>query len=91
MLLAACGGEYAPRTGDLLFQLTAAEGMTDAIVAATERGGAVTFSHVGIVEATAGFTARRNDTRPSRRSIRACGARRSGSFWPVQRGAAGGR
>lgn len=54
MLLAACGGEYAPRTGDLLFQLTAAEGMTDAIVAATERGGAVTFSHVGIVEATAG-------------------------------------
>ena len=28
--------------------------MTDAIVAATERGGAVTFSHVGIVEATAG-------------------------------------
>ena len=54
MLLAACGGEYTPRTGDLLFQLTAAEGMTDAIVAATERGGAVTFSHVGIVEATAG-------------------------------------
>ena len=54
LLLAACGGEYAPRTGDLLFQLTAAEGMTDAIVAATERGGAVTFSHVGIVEATAG-------------------------------------
>ena len=28
--------------------------MTDAIVAATERGEAVTFSHVGIVEATAG-------------------------------------
>ena len=54
MLLAACGGEYTPRTGDLLFQLTAAEGMTDAIVAATERGEAVTFSHVGIVEATAG-------------------------------------
>ena len=54
MLLAACGGEYTPRTGDLLFQLTAAEGMTDAILAATERGGAVTFSHVGIVEATAG-------------------------------------
>ena len=54
MLLAACGGEDAPRTGDLLFQLTAAEGMTDAIVAATERGGAVTFSHVGIVEAMAG-------------------------------------
>lgn len=48
MLLAACGGEYTPRTGDLLFQLTAAEGMTDAIVAATERGEAVTFSHVGI-------------------------------------------
>mgnify|MGYP001514576357 CR=1 FL=1 len=46
MLLAACGGEDTPRTGDLLFQLTAAEGMTDAIVAATERGGAVTFSHV---------------------------------------------
>lgn len=53
MLSAACGGEYAPRTGDLLFQLTAAEGMTDAIVAATERDGDVTFSHVGIVEAAA--------------------------------------
>ena len=53
LLLFACGGEYAPRTGDLLFQLTAAEGMTDAIVAATQRGEAVTFSHVGIVEAAA--------------------------------------
>ena len=73
MLLAACGGEYAPRTGDLLFQLTAAEGMTDAIVAATERGGAVTFSHVGIVEATAGgaFVVEAADS--SRRTGERCG------------------
>lgn len=52
-LLAACGGEYAPRTGDLLFQRTASEGMSDAIAAATQRGTAVTFTHVGIVEAAA--------------------------------------
>lgn len=85
MLLAACGGEYAPRTGDLLFQLTAAEGMTDAIVAATERGGAVTFSHVGIVEATAGgaFVVEAVDTSVRRTPL--------GEFLAVQRGAAGGR
>ncbi len=53
MLSAACGGEYAPRTGDLLFQRTAAEGMGDAIAAATQRDTAVTFTHVGIVEAAA--------------------------------------
>ena len=52
LLAAACGGEYAPRTGDLLFQRTAAEGMGGAIAAATQRdGAAVTFTHVGIVEA----------------------------------------
>ncbi len=52
-LLAACGGEYAPRTGDLLFQRTASEQMSDAIEAATQRDTAVTFTHVGIVEAAA--------------------------------------
>lgn len=51
MLPAACGGEYAPRTGDLLFQCTKSEQMSDAIVAATQRGTDVTFTHVGIVEA----------------------------------------
>lgn len=51
MLSAACGGGYVPRTGDLLFQRTAAEGMGDAIAAATRRDTAVTFTHVGIVEA----------------------------------------
>lgn len=50
-LLAACGSEYAPRTGDLLFQRTASEAMSDAIEAATQRDTAVTFTHVGIVEA----------------------------------------
>lgn len=52
-LLAACGGEYVPRTGDLLFQRTASEQMSDAIEAATQRDTAVTFTHVGIVEAAA--------------------------------------
>lgn len=50
-LSAACGGEFAPRTGDLLFQRTASERMSDAIAAATQRDTAVTFTHVGIVEA----------------------------------------
>ncbi len=53
MLSAACSGEYTPRTGDLLFQCTAPEEMSDAIVAATQRGTAVTFTHVGIVETAA--------------------------------------
>lgn len=53
LLLFACGGEYVPRTGDLLFQQNASEGMTGAIVAATQRGEPVTFTHVGIVEAAA--------------------------------------
>ncbi len=50
-LLAACGGEYVPRTGDLLFQRTASEEMSDAIEAATQRDTDVTFTHMGIVEA----------------------------------------
>ena len=51
VLLTACGADYTPRTGDLLFQRNASEGMTEAIVAATERGESVAFTHVGIVEA----------------------------------------
>lgn len=52
--LTACGTDgYTPCTGDLLFQLTASEGMTDAIVSATGGDADVPFSHVGIVEVTA--------------------------------------
>lgn len=49
-LLCACGGGASLRTGDLLFQQTRSEEMADAIVAATGDGGAVNFTHVGIVE-----------------------------------------
>ena len=56
LLLAACGGEYTPRTGDLLFQLTAAEGMTDAIVAATEPARAA-MEMLPAIEVKASFSA----------------------------------
>jgi len=55
-LLASCGGAERLRTGDLLFQRTAAEGMGDAIAESTARDTAETFTHVGIVEEAADGT-----------------------------------
>lgn len=52
-LLASCCGAGRLRTGDLLFQRTAAEGMGEAIAESTARDTAVTFTHVGIAEAAA--------------------------------------